>query len=285
MNESVNWLEDGSPHSPRFNDRYHSSTGGIAQAVTVFLNGCELPERWRNKEKFLVLETGFGLGLNFLTTWAAWETDPQRCGQLHFVSVEAFPVKVDDIVKNARHCAFSAEVDSRWTERVRDLALELAHVWKNILPGVQTFSFAQGQVQLTLAVGDVNQVLPSLECEADAVFLDGFSPRVNPQMWSFATLQAVVRHCRPGTTLATYTVAKDVRLVLTQLGFAVEKCQGLPPKRDRLRAVLRAETDSSTSPPIPSSDTRLHQAMATQLRLCRGHGQVAPTMVVDTVPA
>ena len=101
MSEPVVWLRDGSPHSPRFNDRYRSRSGGVAQAACVFLAGCGLPQRWRGKAEFTVLETGFGLGMNFLTTWAAWEADAQRCDGLHFVSVEAYPVAAADIVRSA----------------------------------------------------------------------------------------------------------------------------------------------------------------------------------------
>ncbi|MEO8118112.1 MAG: MnmC family methyltransferase [Rhodoferax sp.] len=69
------------------------------------------------------------------------------------------------------------------------------------------------------------------------VWLDGFSPALNPEMWSSATLQDVARLCRPGTTLASYSVALRVRNDLKQLGFSVKKCPGLPSKRHRLQAV------------------------------------------------
>jgi tRNA 5-methylaminomethyl-2-thiouridine biosynthesis bifunctional protein len=118
------------------------------------------------------------------------------------------------------------------------LAQEFASARKTLSPGVHHFCFAQGRVSLTLAIGDVCQMLPGFECRADAVFLDGFSPSVNPEMWSASVLQAVTLHCQPGTRLATYTVARSVRDGLKQLGFSVTKCQGLPPKRDRLEAVL-----------------------------------------------
>ncbi len=70
------------------------------------------------------------------------------------------------------------------------------------------------------------------------MFLDGFSPALNPDMWSSATLQEVARHCRAGTTLASYTVALHVREDLKRLGFAVKKASGLPPKRHRLQATF-----------------------------------------------
>jgi tRNA U34 5-methylaminomethyl-2-thiouridine-forming methyltransferase MnmC len=249
MTESVTWLADGGPHSPRFNDRYHSCAGGTAQALGVFLTGCNLPQRWQGQAHFTILETGFGLGLNFLTTWAAWEADPQRCTQLHFVSVEAYPVAAADLVRNVQSAAPPSETERQLFATIALRVHELARAWENLSPGIHTLDFAQGQVRLTLAVGEVTQMLPDLDCVADAVFLDGFSPQLNPQMWSTDTLQAVAQHCRVGTTLATYTVAKDVRMRLQALGFSVAKCPGLPPKRDRLQAQFTDAAGQSVSNP------------------------------------
>ena len=239
MNEPVEWMDDGSPHSHRFNDRYRSRSGGLAQAVSVFLAGCGLPEGWRVEDRFTVLETGFGLGLNFLTTWAAWEADPQRCDRLHFVSVEAYPVAASDIVRSALTANPYQEADAPLLARVQELAQDLAKVWCDLSPGPHQFQFAGGRVQLTLVVGEVQPMLERLDCQADAVYLDGFSPALNPKMWSTGTLQAVALRCRMGATLATYTVAKSVCEGLEQLGFRVENCEGLPPKRHRLKAVFR----------------------------------------------
>ena len=92
MNEPVEWLPDGTPRSPRFDDIYRSSTGGLEQARHVFLRGCGLPDAWAGQPQWRILETGFGLGLNFLAAWRAWKDDPQRPRLLHFVSAEAWPV-------------------------------------------------------------------------------------------------------------------------------------------------------------------------------------------------
>jgi tRNA 5-methylaminomethyl-2-thiouridine biosynthesis bifunctional protein len=232
-------MPDGSPHSPRFNDRYRSRSGGLAQAVSVFLAGTGLPAAWRGRECFSVLETGFGLGMNFLCTWADWEADPQRSQILQFVSVEAFPVSAADLLRSASNAGAEEQPEPSIALRLPVLAEQLAQVWCGLSPGLNHWDFAGGRVQLTLAVGEVQAMLTALDCQADAVYLDGFSPSLNPQMWSAATLQLVAQHCRPATTLATYTVARSVRERLRQLGFSVEKCPGLPPKRDRLQAVLR----------------------------------------------
>src|SRR5262247_3578469 len=88
---------DETPYSAAFDDVYHSAAGGPAQAEHVFLQGNGLPQRWARRERFVILETGFGLGLNFLATWQAWRRDPRRCGRLHFVSVEKHPYSLQDL--------------------------------------------------------------------------------------------------------------------------------------------------------------------------------------------
>src|SRR3954454_3911894 len=81
----------GVPFSPLYGDIYHPAAGALLQARHVFLAGNGLPERWRGRDRFVVLETGFGLGNNFLATWDAWRADATACGQLHFISIERHP--------------------------------------------------------------------------------------------------------------------------------------------------------------------------------------------------
>ena len=104
MPEPITWLPDGTPYSPRFQDRYRSENGGLEQARGVFLHGCGLPQAWAGAAQWRILETGFGLGLNFLVAWAAWRADlpSQRPQRLHFVSVEAYPVAADDLLRAAQ---------------------------------------------------------------------------------------------------------------------------------------------------------------------------------------
>ena len=243
--EPVDWQDD-TPRSRRFDDIYRARSNALTQSRSVFLAGCGLPERWRDRDQFTVLETGFGLGLNFLTTWATWRADPQACHRLNFVSVEAYPVSFEDIVRSTRALATAADAASDLATQMPLLAQQLALFWPGIQPGLNQCSLAQGRVQLTLCVGDVLAMLQQWPGQADAVYLDGFSPAVNPDMWSSTTLGAVAQHCHSGSRLATYTVAAQVRRRFIELGFSVEKCPGVPPKRDRLQVHggnARSKTD------------------------------------------
>lgn len=225
MPEPIDWLPDGTPFSPRFNDRYRSETGGLTQARDVFLHGCGLPAAWAGAPQWRILETGFGLGLNFLVTWAAWKADPNRPRLLHFASVEAFPASADDLLHAAR-----AHPD------LLPLAEQLQAQFHGLTPGFHRLVFEGGQLLLTLCVGDAKAMLREQLFAADSVYLDGFSPQRNPDIWDIHTLKAVARCCRRGTRVATWTIARSVRDALTQCGFMVQKVPGVPPKRDNLQA-------------------------------------------------
>lgn len=238
---TVVWDKHGTPRSSRFGDIYRSQgldgLGGLAQSRHVFLNGCGLlgpSAAWRGRPHWTILETGFGLGLNFLASWAAWRADPQRPRHLHFASVEAFPVTANDLLRSA----------APWPE-LQPLVAALAERWWGLVPGVHRLRLEDGQVHLTLGIGPADEQLPQLSLQADSVFLDGFSPELNPALWEAPVLSQVAAHCRSGTRLATWSVTRAVRDTLSELGFQVERVPGLPPKRHALTAHYQPVSDSS----------------------------------------
>jgi tRNA 5-methylaminomethyl-2-thiouridine biosynthesis bifunctional protein len=218
-------FRDGIPYSAIYDDIYHSDAGGLAQARYVFLGGNHLPQRWQGRDTFTVLETGFGLGRNFLATWQAWRNDPDASRRLHYVAIEKHPFQVEDLT--ALHAA--------WPETA-DLSHDLCAAWPPLLPGFHRLLLDGGRVVLTLIFGDIAECLPQIEARADAFFLDGFSPGKNPEMWDPACLTRLNRLAADGATLATYTVSAPVRKALAQAGFICRKLPGFGSKRDMLGA-------------------------------------------------
>ncbi len=214
---------EGTPYSPNFNDIYHSADGGPGQAHHVFLRGNRLPDRWRNRERFTILETGFGTGLNFLATWAAWRDDPQACRTLHYLAVEKHPFAAADL----------AVLHGRWPE-LAVLSDRLRSLWPVLTPGFHRLHFAAGRLHLTLLFGEVDWTLARLSARLDAVYLDGFAPRKNPDMWSPRLYRRLARIAAPDATLATWCVAASVREGLEAVGFRCEKRPGYGHKRDML---------------------------------------------------
>jgi tRNA 5-methylaminomethyl-2-thiouridine biosynthesis bifunctional protein len=229
----------GTPYSPEYGDVYHSADSGPGQARHVFLGGNDLPARWAGARVLTVLETGFGLGLNFLATGQAWRADAARPERLHFVSIEKHPFAREGL----------AELHARYAE-FAPLAAELQAGWPLPLPGLHRLHFEDGRVTLTLTFGDIADVLPKLRLAADAIYLDGFAPDRNPGMWTSAVMKALARLARPGATAATYTTARAVRDALAAAGFVTELRAGFGRKRQMLVARF-----SPSRPPRHASPT------------------------------
>lgn len=233
---------NGTPYSARYDDVYHSDASGRGQADHVFLSGNGLPQRWTGRRRFTILETGFGLGTNFLATLDAWRRDPRRPERLHYFAVEKHPVPREDLR------AFLADATPATDAR----ALEDA--WPPPLPGTHRREFADGAVTLTLVFADAERALATAVLAADAIFLDGFAPDRNPELWTPALMRAVARLAAPGATCATYTVARPVRAALDAAGFEIEIRPGYARKREMLAGRLRERPGRRDTSIVPAPD-------------------------------
>jgi tRNA 5-methylaminomethyl-2-thiouridine biosynthesis bifunctional protein len=215
----VDFSDATAPLAPDFGDVYHARAGAFGQARHVFLGGNGLPERWAGRSRFVILETGFGLGNNFLASWAAWRDDPARCERLVFISIEKHPLRRADL---ARAHAASPEPA---------LATQLVKAWPPLTHNLHGLSFEGGRVQLLLALGDVRAWLQELVAEVDAIYLDGFSPQRNPDMWNGHALKLLGRLAVPGvTTVSTWSTAPMVLDGLRAAGFEAGKQPGFATK-------------------------------------------------------
>ena len=221
-------LEDGHAFAPAFGDIYATRSGAFGQAMSVFLADGVLQERWQKKDQFTILENGFGLGTNFLVTLATWRKAPGQCKRLDYVAIERYPVSARELIEFA-------------APEVSQEALELSAQWPDCLPGFHTLYFDEGRVRLTLVFHDSEFIAPKLHIKYDALFLDGFSPSKNPQMWSEKLLRTLARYAAEGATVTTWCTRSSVREVLAHCGFAVEKKKGYGQKRERLLGVMVAK--------------------------------------------
>jgi tRNA 5-methylaminomethyl-2-thiouridine biosynthesis bifunctional protein len=224
--------DDGTPYAPVYDDVYHSRAGALAQARHVFLSGNGLPGRWCGREHFVVVETGFGLGLNFLATWAAWHKQPKaaRCRRLHFISVEKHPLLISDLTRLL--APYQNELPTALIDGL------IGH-WPLLTEGTHRIEFDQGRVILTLILGDAETALAQVSGRADAIYLDGFSPAKNPAIWSDVVCTALARLSGAGTTLATWSVNGALRRRLSACGFEVAIAAGFAQKREMLTGAFR----------------------------------------------
>ncbi|MBE7437184.1 MAG: bifunctional tRNA (5-methylaminomethyl-2-thiouridine)(34)-methyltransferase MnmD/FAD-dependent 5-carboxymethylaminomethyl-2-thiouridine(34) oxidoreductase MnmC [Spirochaetales bacterium] len=221
-------MKDGYPYSPIYNDVYFSGDG-LEESRTVFLAPHGLEGRWQEGASFHVLETGFGTGLNFLTTLELFRKHGR--GYLHYFACEAFPLQAQEIRTALSHAS-----------SLQPFLEELLAVYDPRLRGFQRF-FLQKGVTLTLLLGDARHLLPQLQtivsgARFDAFYLDGFAPDRNPELWNEAIYLELSRLGKKGSTLSTFTVAGQVRRGLVEAGFHVEKRPGAGRKKEFLFASL-----------------------------------------------
>ncbi len=230
----IEWEADGTPYAPRFGDVYHSRAGALGQARHVFLQGNRLAERWQaphpaGRRGFTILETGFGLGSNFLATWDAWRAAAAPPVPLRYVGIEMHPPPRADFER--MHAA----------SPLRPLADQLAARWPEPVAGLHRIELDQGAVILMLVCADADAAVDRLatlpEAQAvDAFFLDGFAPSRNPALWSPALLSRLGRLAAPDATAATWSSARRVRDALAGAGFVVQRLPGYAGKSEMIVA-------------------------------------------------
>lgn len=217
------WREDGLPQSSLYGDVYFSSVDGLAETRAVFLAGCGLPERFA--DGLVVGELGFGSGLNIAALLDLWRRERPAGAKLRIFSIEAHPLARDE----------AARVLGHWPELGEAAQVLLDH-WPGRARGFHRVDLPGFDAVLDLAVMDVIEALEAWDGMADAWFLDGFSPALNPAMWRDEVMAAVAARSAPGARAATFTVAGAVRRGLQAAGFEVAKRPGFGRKRERLEA-------------------------------------------------
>lgn len=227
---------DETPRSVMFDDVYFSRRDGAAETEHVYLDGNNLPAAWQGRDRFTIGETGFGTGLNFLLAWELFEKTAEAGAFLDFVSVEKYPLSVEEIRKAL----------NPWAARLGPYLDKMLAQYPLRVPGFHRMVF-DGRVALTLVFDDANDAMPEIEGHVDAWFLDGFTPKKNPDMWSDTVFREIARLSHAGTTFATFTASGIVKRGLRANGFKLGKRKGFGWKADMLAGVC--EVSAKNPPP------------------------------------
>ncbi len=220
---AIEW-RDGLPYSKAFSDIYFSSENGLLETEHVFIQGNNLSSRWQawSGNTFTIIETGFGTGLNFLCACKHWLEYAPADAQLHFISVEKYPLTPQDMQQALTH----------W-QTLHSIADALIADYETLL-NTGNIALFGGCVQLQVLFSDAAACLGNLKNQADAWFLDGFAPSKNPDMWQPALFAQMARLSHRHTTFATFTSAGMVRRGLAAAGFTVTKKPGYGKKREMI---------------------------------------------------
>ena len=244
---SLTWDFEGQPISSEFGDVYFSKANGLEETRHVFLHHNQLAERFsalEDTQHFTIAETGFGSGLNFLAAWDLWLKTAPQSAQLHFVSVEKFPLYKSDLDRAL----------ALWPE-MKYLADKLIETYPVFVgTNFHRLKFMDGRVNLTLIIDDAtagfsklltstHPLFKNFGIKVDAWFLDGFAPSKNPEMWSDNLFECIKCLSNKGTTAATFSAAAIVKNGLKAAGFSIQKVAGFGRKREMIKATFTAELE------------------------------------------
>ena len=243
----IEW-RNGLPYSKEFDDIYFSSDDGVAESTYVFIEGNQLKNDWLNGQQssFYIGELGFGSGLNFLITAQLWQqlasqNDNLSHKHLHYISIEKRPLAHADF---ARACGC-------WPE-FKQIAEQLIQDYPSTTFGRHQINFCESNLTLTLLYMPVEEALSDLSTESkhqqnklkiDHWFLDGFAPAKNQSMWEKDLFSQIAYLSKPGTRLASFSVAAGVKTPLKQVGFEITKRPGFGRKREMLTAKFITNTN------------------------------------------
>jgi len=254
---TIEW-RDGTPFCSEYNDIYYRSekpfaNNGLKETDYLFIQQNQLQQRWQNlstqqncdNQQFVIAETGFGTGLNFLTACDLWLKTAPKDWRLQFISTELRPIAATDL----------KSIHQSWSV-FSELSQQLLDQYPALTPGVHLLNLAEGRIQLLLMLGEANQMFKSIaqspdlalaNCQkksVDAWFLDGFAPTKNPDMWTDEIFKTVASLSSKDTTLTTFTCATKVRKGLINAGFKVEKIDGFGNKRESLKGRYTGQLDA-----------------------------------------
>ncbi|MEF1288872.1 bifunctional tRNA (5-methylaminomethyl-2-thiouridine)(34)-methyltransferase MnmD/FAD-dependent 5-carboxymethylaminomethyl-2-thiouridine(34) oxidoreductase MnmC [Vibrio sp. M260118] len=233
-NAQLGWNDVGTPVSDQFDDVYFSNVNGLEETRYVFLHQNHLPQRWQTCEqrRFVIAETGFGTGLNFLAAWQWFDQFKQQnpdapLKELHFVSFEKYPLSKQDLIK----------AHQSWPE-LAEYAEKLQKHYPIAVPECHRIVLEDGAITLDLWFGDIKDCMPKVPVTeqglVDAWFLDGFAPSKNPEMWNKDLFDGMAKLAKQECTCATFTAAGFVRRGLIEAGFEMKKVKGFGTKRDMI---------------------------------------------------
>jgi tRNA U34 5-methylaminomethyl-2-thiouridine-forming methyltransferase MnmC len=191
--------------SELFQEAFHSLHGAKQESEIKYVGATGLPQRAREQSQLAVLDVCYGLGFNTAATLDFWYgTSERRAVRLDILGLE-----------NNGQVPLGA------------IAHKLTAIWHPRTQAILAQVVAQGgsddgSVGVTLNIADARQSIQTVRSQwADAIYLDPFSPRRCPQLWTVEFLSHLARCLKPDGYLVTYSCAAAVRGALLEVGLQV----------------------------------------------------------------
>ncbi|MBW4619154.1 MAG: hypothetical protein KME17_07315 [Cyanosarcina radialis HA8281-LM2] len=190
--------------SSEFGETFHSCQGAKTEAHLKFVETTQI-ERVARKPKIKLLDVCYGLGYNTAAALEkVWAVNP-NC-QVELIGLELdinTPIIAIESISNLWHNLQIVEILTQ---------LATSHEVKT------------DKLTARLIIGDGRKTIATIKnsgFQADAIFLDPFSPPKCPQLWTVEFLALVAQCLKPDGRLATYSCAAAVRSALLAAGLKI----------------------------------------------------------------
>jgi tRNA U34 5-methylaminomethyl-2-thiouridine-forming methyltransferase MnmC len=243
--------------SSEFGETFHSKFGAKKEAEIVYVEGCQLSEKAQTQSALKIIDICYGLGYNTAAALdSIWTTNP-NC------HVEIIALELDQRVPLQ---ALDNQLLNYWSTDIVKLLTDL----------VITKSISNKNLQAQLFIEDARitiQKLAAKNLQADAIFLDPFSPPQCPQLWTVEFLNLVANCLNSEGIIATYSGSAAIRTALQLAGLNIgpNKCLGRKSpgtiasftKKYLIPLSLREREHLKTRAAIPYRDPFLSDSMTT----------------------
>jgi tRNA U34 5-methylaminomethyl-2-thiouridine-forming methyltransferase MnmC len=191
--------------SQEFGEAFHSHHGARQESFLKFVEPTQLALKAKYKPMLRLLDVCYGLGYNTAAALQTiWSVNP-NC------YIEVIGLEINTAVPQS---AIAHHLFENWDYEYNNILNQLAHEQK-----VQT-----NRLQARLLIGDARttvQQVYGLGFQADAIFLDPFSPPQCPQLWTIEFIQQLTLCLQNDGILATYSCAAAVRTALLAAGLQI----------------------------------------------------------------
>jgi len=197
-------------YSEEFQEAFHSSFGAKQEAEVRYIEPCGIKELASSKSTIRLLDVCYGLGYNSAAALEAiWSVHPE-C-QVELIALEISP--------SVPHQAIAQNLLEQWKSPVPQLLAQFSN--KSLVKS----KFLKAE----LLLGDARQTIKAVikrGWQADAIFLDPFSPPKCPQLWTVEFLSLVASCLAPTGKLATYSCSAAVRTALLKANLKISSIIG-----------------------------------------------------------
>lgn len=184
-----------------YQESYHSNTGAIEETIEKFIKPCKI-EEIAKKGHIKILDICFGLGYNSLMAIEHALSSNPNC-EIEIISLEK-DLRLNEI-KNLN-------TSFKYFNIIEKLEFD---------PITNSFLYEEKNIHLKIKIGEAQNTIKKIMGKFDAVFLDPFSPKKNPELWTNTIFMDIKKLMKKDAILATYSCARMVRDNFKEAGFVI----------------------------------------------------------------